>query len=303
MDEGEGFRIKWSDGHESYYAKTWLQAPKANSKRFIERNGWVDPIYWTASSITQGAGPPTVDFNAVMTTNEGLLEWLTKIRQYGFCYVDNTPVSPEETEKLLERIAYIRNTHYGGFWDFTSDLSKGDTAYTELAIGPHTDNTYFTDPAGLQLFHLLSHTDGSGGASGLVDGFAAAHELFKRNPKAYRQLSTTNVFSHASGNTDSSIQPVSSYPVLTHDARTGVLSQVRWNTTDRAQIDLSLEYMDKWYDAAREWDGILQEFQFWEQLVPGKALIFDNWRVLHARSAFDGKRRMCGGYSESFLPC
>ena len=31
----------------------------------------------------------------------------------------------------------------GKFWDFTSDLAKGDTAYTTLALGAHTDNTYF----------------------------------------------------------------------------------------------------------------------------------------------------------------
>ena len=27
-------------------------------------------------------------------------------------------------------------------------------------------------------------------------------------------------------------------------------------------------------------------------------VVFDNWRVLHGRSAFTGKRRICGGYSE-----
>ena len=26
-------------------------------------------------------------------------------------------------------------------------------------------------------------------------------------------------------------------------------------------------------------------------------LVFDNWRVLHGRSAFSGRREMCGGYS------
>jgi hypothetical protein len=33
------------------------------------------------------------------------------------------------------------------------------------------------------------------------------------------------------------------------------------------------------------------------------AAVFDNWRVLHGRSAFTGKRRMAGGYSMCFLPC
>lgn len=269
-EDESGFKVVWSDGHQSYYAKEWLAQPKHSGRRFAERQSWVDPIFWTGESVKDD--PPTVDYEAVMHTNEGLLEWLTKIRQYGFCYVENTPVSPEQTEKLLERIAYIRNTHYGGFWDFTSDLSKGDTAYTQLGIGPHTDNTYFSDPAGLQLFHLLSHTHGEGGTSGLVDGFAAARHLRQHDTRAYQQLATTNVYSHASGNEESSIQPHSPFPVLVHDARTSGLIQVRWNTTDRAQVDLALSLMDKWYAAARKWSNILEKFQYWDQLVPGKAL-------------------------------
>lgn len=34
----------------------------------------------------------------------------------------------------------------GGFYDFTSDLSSKDTAYTSESLEPHTDTTYFTEP-------------------------------------------------------------------------------------------------------------------------------------------------------------
>lgn len=37
------------------------------------------------------------------------------------------------------------------------------------------------------------------------------------------------------------------------------------------------------------------------RLTKPPRLVFDNWRVLHGRSAFTGKRRMCGGYSKSNL--
>lgn len=76
---------------------------------------------------------------------------------HGFVFVSGTPATPEATEKLLERIAFVRVTHYGGFYDFIPDLAKADTAYTNLALPAHTDTTYFTEPAGLQAFHLLSH--------------------------------------------------------------------------------------------------------------------------------------------------
>jgi len=65
--------------------------------------------------------------------------------------------------------------------------------------------------------------------------------------------------------------------------------------------------MDRWddpadvgrfYEAARAWNDVLKrrENEYWDQLVPGRPLIFDNWRVLHGRAAFDGKRRLCGAY-------
>lgn len=56
--------------------------------------------------------------------------------------------------------------------------------------------------------------------------------------------------------------------------------------------------MNLWYAAARKWTEILQkpEFEIKVQLEPGRPLIFDNWRMLHGRKAFTGKRRVCGGY-------
>jgi trimethyllysine dioxygenase len=219
--------------------------------------------------------------------------------KYGFCYVNGVPVSPEATKSLIERIAFIRHTHYGGFWDFTADLSKKDTAYTNLALGAHTDTTYFSDPAGLQMFHLLEHSDGAGGESILVDGFRAAKILREEDPEAYKILSNVRIPAHSSGNIDTSIQPFAPFPVLNHHPVNGELIQIRWNNDDRATMDRweDLDDVEKFYDAARSWNGILKrkESEYWEQLKPGRALIFDNWRVLHGRAAFTGKRRMCGG--------
>ena len=160
------------------------------------------------------------------------------------------PATPEATEGLLQAVGPIRNTHYGGFYDFTSDLSSKDTAYTSESLEPHNDNTYFTEAAGLQALHLLSHTDGSGGESSLVDGFGAAAKLFEQDQGAYRWLSITPVWAHASGNEGISIQPSEAMPVFSHTLRPQMLNQVRWNNADRAGVSASHEDMDEWYDAA-----------------------------------------------------
>jgi trimethyllysine dioxygenase len=252
-----------------------------------------------------------------LESNRGTDVFLTsQQRCFGFSFVAGCPPTPSATEALLNRIAFIRPTQYGSFWDFTSSANPTDTAYTTLALPVHNDTTYFTDPCGLQMFHLLSHTDGSGGASTLVDGFAAATHLYKANPDFYNVLSTSKIISHASGNKkvgsiDNSTlcdgfpvfqhtKPSSAHGKLSSKLSPGNLTQVRWNNDDRASMTRweDRKTMELWYAAARKWTEILQmpEFVIRVQLEPGRPLIFDNWRMLHGRTAFTGKRRVCGGY-------
>lgn len=306
--EGEGESIH--NLHASLYPWSWLYA-NSYSPSFSLGGSHTDHsaenvIMW-GSGIAQQ--PPTVSWEEVMDSNSerGVARWVNKIAQFGFCFVSGVPATPEETEKLIRRIAFIRETHYGGFWDFTSDLSHGDTAYTNLALGAHTDTTYFTDPAGLQMFHLLSHTeatkDGSparGGESLLVDGFFAAKILREVYPDAYRVLSTTRVSTHSAGDDSTLIRPLQSggYPILEHDRRTGELIRVRYNNDDRSVLKMRDEEVIPFYDALSKWHEILtnKDSEYWSQLQPGQALIFDNNRVLHGRSAFTGNRRLCGAY-------
>lgn len=156
-----------------------------------------------------------------------------------------------------------------------------DTAYTNLALPAHTDTTYFTDPAGLQMFHLLSHTDGSGGASLLVDGFNAARKLRREAPNAYKVLATMPVSWHASGNQGITITPAKKMPVLNFDDvvdnKVPELMQVRWNNDDRGVLSLKEDHgmtAEKWYGAARIWNEILQrkDMEYWAQLEPGRPL-------------------------------
>ena len=107
-----------------------------------------------------------------------------------------------------------------------------------------------TDPCGLQLFHLLSHTDGSGGASLLVDGFYVAATLKAHHPELYTLLSTIPIPAHAAGDEETIYQasPKSGYPVLNHDPVTKELYQVRWNNDDRSVMDhLGPDIVEKWY--------------------------------------------------------
>ncbi|KAI5294949.1 hypothetical protein KEM52_002779 [Ascosphaera acerosa] len=279
--------IDWIDGHKSVYDTQWLKNHQHGVRQLPKtESGRCDAVFRRDAKFVK----PDSDYRPIVEYDE---------HKYGFAFVKGAPATPEATERLIRRIAFIRETHYGGFWDFTADLAKKDMAYTTLPIGAHTDTTYFTDPARLQMFHLLSHTNGSGGESLLIDGFEAARRLLREDPLAYRILSGVQTVAHASGNEDAMIKPAVPFPVLNHDPVTDELFQVRWNSEDRAPQNLyGVTTMNAWYVCAKKWSDILSrpDMQMWFQLEPGMPMIFDNWRMLHGRSEFVGKRRLCGAY-------
>lgn len=124
------------------------------------------------------------------------------------------------------------------------------------------------------MFHLLSHTDGEGGASLLVNGFRAAADLRRKFPKAYEILSDHCIPCHSNGNPGISLRPARLFPVLNHRPGNMQVNQVRWNNDDRGTLLAGGVDPDTWYDAARKWVNILQspESEYWEQLKPGRPL-------------------------------
>jgi len=246
---------------------------------------------WDASSIS--AALPAVSYDAVMNDDAAVGEWLGKTFEFGFCIAAGTPPDATATEALLRRIGYVRETIFGGMWEFTADLTKADTAYTNLELRPHTDGTYSHDAPGVQLLHCLQF-DGTGGESTMVDAFAIADRLRVEHPRFYEVLATVDVPGQYIGD---GAHLVAARPVLGHD-HTGRLVQVSFNNYDRAPFLLDESAMVEFYAALRAFDTAVNDpaNQWRHVLAPGEAMLFDNWRVLHGRGAFTGLRRMCGGY-------
>jgi trimethyllysine dioxygenase len=244
---------------------------------------------WSAGSIHT----PTVDYVDVMASDVGVAQWLSRTLQFGFCIVEGTPADAPSTEALLRRIAYVRATIFGGFWEFQPDQARADSAYTNVELRGHTDGTYSHDAPGGQLLHCLAF-DGTGGESTLVDGFAIARRIEAEEPELFEVLSTVAVPGVYIGE---GAHLLAARPVFRHD-HTGRLVQVSFNNYDRAPFLLDERDQIEFYDALRLFDQIANEpsMQWRHVLQPGEALLFDNWRVLHGREAFTGQRRMCGGY-------
>ncbi|OAJ38005.1 trimethyllysine dioxygenase [Batrachochytrium dendrobatidis JEL423] len=291
------FTLDWLQQH-SYAPKVSIKIDKpSTNKQCIHESNYsgVSRKFWDASIVSN---LPTTPYKDIMGGNDGLQHWLTNIDTYGFGFVSGVPVDPKATEELGRRISFIRETHYGSFWDFTPNMEHGDTAYTTLGLGAHTDTTYFTDPIGLQLFHLLEHT-GTGGESLYVDAFHVANLLKQESPWAFDALTQIQITAHSAGDEHTFMQPTpKQFPLIKLDNFGNVL-QVRYNNNDRSVLDsLSKTDVEQFYAALRVWMTMVKDRrnEAWVKLVPGMAVMVDNWRVLHGRSAFTGFRRLVGSY-------
>lgn len=208
-----------------------------------------------------------------MSTESGVARWLFNIHKYGIGFVSGIPATAKATENCAKRISHIRETHWGQLWQFKADWEHGDTAYTHLALPAHTDTTYFSDPIGLQFFHILKH-EGGGGQSLYVDGYNIARELKKEAMWAYLALSRIRINAHCSGDTKTEFAPAETFPIIQTHPETGQIVRIRFNNDDRSPLQCSPQDTEEFYMALHEWMKVLrrQENEFWVQLKPGTAV-------------------------------
>jgi alpha-ketoglutarate-dependent taurine dioxygenase len=191
-------------------------------------------------------------------------------------------------------MGYVRQTIFGGLWTLSAEVKDhGDTAYTTQYLEPHTDSTYCHDAPGLQLFNCIEF-DGRGGESVLVDGFALAERLRAERPHDFETLVRTVVPGRY---LEPGVHLRAERAPFRLDRR-GQLEQVTFNNYDRAPFMLPPAEMAAFYRAYGAFHEAVVDQRNWLKirLEPGLALIFDNWRLLHGRMGYTGKRVFCGCY-------
>ena len=286
-DGGRTLRIEWQHGGASVLPAAFLWNITQNDGREVAPRRRL----WDRAAI--GDAFPTMSHAQIMGGNEGLLRWLSLVEEYGFALATGVPPTLEATKELVTKIGYVRETIFGGMWEFTANLAFKDTAYTSSAIGPHTDGTYSFDSPGYQLFHCLQF-DGSGGDSTLVDGFNVADQIRRTDPLAFQTLSSVKVPAQYLGD---GVHLRAEHSVIALD-HNGDFSQIAYNNYDRAPFRLPTPRMNGFYRALDLFNRSINDpsNEITLRLLPGTVLLFDNWRTLHGRRAYQGFRRLCGAY-------
>ncbi|KAK6195214.1 hypothetical protein SNE40_000687 [Patella caerulea] len=290
--DGQELKITWKDNHITRYDISWLKENSFSRESKLP----IKQFYWTGEKM-RSEDRPVVDYDDYMKTEEGLKQSLYYLLKYGFTIVQGSPATIEDTGNIAERVANIMETCFGRVWSFTSDFERADTAYSNMGIGCHTDTTYLTCPAGIQVFHCMEH-DGEGGETLLVDGFQAAHKLRQDHEEDFNYL-THAIVPHEFVDKKSKDHYYSLGHVLSVAPTSRDLTHIRFNMYDLAplstipQADVKQFYTA--YNRLRK-NLVNPSNEFWLKLKPGMVLLVDNWRILHGRSSFTGKRVVCGCY-------
>ncbi|MEZ5282099.1 MAG: TauD/TfdA family dioxygenase [Acidimicrobiales bacterium] len=245
--------------------------------------------------LWDGARPTSVEavgFAGLVDGSE-LGRFVGGLQQRGFAVVEDVPLGRQGVEAVAERIGYVRRTIFGDVWELAADVSgHADSAYSQVFLGPHTDATYMHDAPGLQLF-VCQEWAAQGGRTILTDGFAAAERIWSSAPEQASLLANNDVVGRY---VEPGVYLQAARPALRLD-RFGQLVQVSYNNYDRAAFhlgDSDHRFRLAYAALAREVDD--QAHWITLDWAPGRALVFDNWRVLHAREQFSGIRRFLGAY-------
>jgi len=286
-DDGAALILAWPDLQiEAHYQADFL-------KRFSVAG---DPMQlpratpWDAASLDPQAVRLAYQ---ELAGQDGVAPLMQRLLAHGFAVLTGCQRDLGAVQEVADSIGYVRQTIFGGLFEFEANEGMADSAYTPKELRPHTDGTYSHDAPGVQLLLCVDY-DAEGGESIMVDGARIAAELQATQPRIHADLTRIGVTGLYKGD---GVELRARRPILRLD-ETGALVQVSFNNYDRDTVRLADDDMRALYAGIRAFDGLANDprMQWRYTLAPGDMLVFDNWRVLHGRGAFRGQRKMAGAY-------
>jgi gamma-butyrobetaine dioxygenase len=286
------------DGHRAVFSREWL----AGQRRPLDDDRTEEAKrLWAAADASALAGLRRHGWPRYLADPATREQCLAALLRDGFFLLRDVPCQPATVLSVAGSMGYVRETNYGRLFDVRVEATPANLAFTGLPIAPHSDNPYRDPVPTVQLLHCLASAV-EGGDSGLVDGFNAAALLRSADPAAFGILTRTPVtFAYA----DATAELRATRPMITTDPR-GKIREVRFNNRSLQPLRLGREGSPDetvaFYAAYRAFAEtiIRPELMLTFRLEPGDCAVFDNTRILHARTGFAaaGERHLQGCYTD-----
>lgn len=292
--DGDALEVRWAhDGRLSRYPGAWLRAHAYALDRVA-----VEP-------------PPSDVRRIELVAERGqpiaalVPRMLDRVRAQGAVVVrhargSDQPAPETETEAWIAALEAaglgLVATHFGRLEDLrtdnTTNANTDQLGYTDAAIGLHTDQPFLPRPPRYQLLQGI-RSAATGGDNAVADGLAAYRYLESVDAEAAATIRGTPVRFHRR---QAAFEREVIAPIVQLADDGGF--QIRASYFTMAPHRVAFDRMAAWYRAHDAFMRVLRDprhhYRF--RLEPGDALLYDNHRVLHARTGFTGARWVRGVY-------
>ncbi|KEQ68120.1 Clavaminate synthase-like protein [Aureobasidium namibiae CBS 147.97] len=291
--------------HTTVLPYKWLKQAPHSPVTHTYQDG---KLAWNNKQISKRV--KTFAYNDYMSDDRVLFDLLLQLKVLGLVFIKNLPETESSIIQTANRIGPLKNTFYGETWDVRSVSNAKNVAYTDVHLGFHMDLLYMQQPPRLQLLHCLRASE-HGGASLFSDSYRAMQQLYDLDQAAFQALVDIPVNFHYDNDNHHYFRsrrtfqlqegttkiPQGSDKVWTY------MEAVNWAPPFQAPFnhtegDIALaRSMRAWHGAAQTFRDLteLETAVYKRQMEPGECVIFDNRRILHARTAFAGGERWLRG--------
>ena len=281
---GNLIKIDWlKEGHSTVFDAAWLRSHCYSDQERAGRRH--QPVLWDAELAKH---LPSVSYTAAREDQAQLLQIYDTVRTYGICLLEDVPKRPEETEEIAGLLSFIRETHYGRVFEIASTANPAVIANIPVPLRPHTDENFREPPPGIMIFHSIKASEDGGGKSVMTDGFKLAADFKAQYPSEYELLAKVPI-PHRRFIEGVGLRAEA--PVIGLDYF-GQIREFRLNERTMGPLDLPGDLIEPVYGALSKMFALSYDSKYHMSylLKDGEALVFDNARVLHARTGFNGNR-------------
>lgn len=285
LDEAGNLHLAFSDDHTCHYSHTELYACFANPR---PSEVGTTRQYWDSCLKTF----QHYQYEEICNNDNTLYELLNTVSETGFAAIRRIPLELNAIESFTKRVGPIRETNWGTVTDVRNIPEPYDLTMTACSLSPHVDNPYRLPGPGYIFMHCLRN-DADGGESTMVDGFAAALKLKEINPIAFETLTHFKPgFRHVDGS--AILEDYGPLIELDEDAE---IKRIRYSNRTEQVPFTDVDTLSDYYSARQAFAQLIfsDEMTLKVKLMPGDGFIWDNYRILHGRTAFDtrtGDRHM-----------
>lgn len=295
--DGDDVNVTFApDGHVGRYSLAWLHTNAPGRAAVFDDRSERSRRLWTAADLVDG--PPHVSWPDLQLDGLVRARAVRELMDLGLLLVRDVPTVAGSVLDVARSFGFVRTTNYGDLFDVRVEPQPINLAYTGRAIAAHTDNPYREPVPGIQLLHCLM-SSAHGGENVLLDGFSVAAVLREQDPAAFSTLTTTRLTFRYD---DAHTALRAGGPAIELNVA-GEVRGIRWNDRSIEPPQVPVERVDEVYRALRAFAAVLArpELQLHITLGPGDCIVFDNTRILHARTAFTdgaGARHLQGCYAD-----